>query len=81
MWVIASQYLPLKSPKNNRRSDTIAYPAVTDNQIVPEHRQRDEAREPKQHGDCINANQGEFVCCSGEEARCEGEVEDGENCP
>ena len=50
-------------------------------QIVLEYRQGDPAREPEDHGHGIEGQDGEFVRCRGEEARGEGEVEQGQEGP
>ena len=51
--------------------------------IRQEHRQRHEAREPEEHGDCLGGEDGEFVVRArfGEAPGDEDEVEQGEERP
>lgn len=83
---------PLKSPKNDTRLDLPANPPRTIKitrlhrvtpiidrsivQIVIQHRQRDKGREPEQHGQRIEGEDGEDVGEGGEEARGQGEVDE-----
>ena len=72
---------PLESPENDRCRHELADAAPAQLQVVLEYRQRDPAREPEDHGHGIEGQDGEFVRGGGEEARGEGEVEQGQEGP
>ena len=71
--------VPLKRAENNGRNHAVAHVPITENQISAEHGQRDEASEPKQHGQRIQAQDGEFVSETRKVPGGQGEVRDGDD--
>ena len=72
---------PLKGAKHNSGGHDVTDGAPAQGEILLEHRQGDPAGEPEDHGDGIESEDGVLVGGGGEEARGEGEVEEGEEGP
>lgn len=68
------QILPLKRGKNGASPCTATRPPVAKSQISHEDGSSNKSREPKDHSDGLNCQNGEFVCGCGIEARGESEI-------
>lgn len=65
---------PFKSTKYTRRLGGVAGASAAENEIANEHRERNEAGEPEQHGQSLHGEDGKLMRRSGEQPWREGEV-------